>query len=104
MDRPTCKTCPYIDEEGADDDGNVGFCRRYPPSLTADSIRALGSGMLSEAQGVVNQESGHWKPRPLFQLWHEKYLPVMRESEFCGEHPDFPAYIAASKTQDHLKA
>lgn len=71
MDRPTCETCPYwsAHEPGV---ATTGTCRRtspVPPAL---------------------QEQADWFNNIFAGIW-----PVTEESDWCGEHPDFPAYVKA---------
>ena len=91
MKRPTCQTCPFWD----DNDGWSSLtkdesetleeykkraieeydyaceCHRYPPNSPnrTDIVRVYGSD---------------WPVRHLY--------------DWCGEHPDFPEYIASLKT------
>lgn len=66
--RPTCGTCPYWDRAG---DGPYGWCHRYPPQLAPNPDR--------EDRRV------------------EELRPVMSSSRWCGEHPDFPAYLGSRR-------
>lgn len=91
MKRPECRTCPYWDlddprnEESAPEwnpeqesieeylesimDGGYlvgGECRRYPRTYPGRD---------------TNDESSSW--------------PRTDNGDWCGEHPDFPAYIAS---------
>ncbi len=68
MERPTCKTCPYF---YSSEDEVSGSCMRYPPVLIEPPIH-------------FNDHAWDW--------------PVIESNDFCGEHPDFPAYIASLKT------
>ena len=89
MERPTCRTCPYWDLEdyesdcpdfgGTDEEMRShldtdccccasGECRRYP----------------RQTEGMVGRCMVTYWPRSL-------------DSDWCGEHPDFPAYIASLK-------
>jgi hypothetical protein len=86
MERPKCKTCPYMEWDG--DDG--GFCQRFPPRVVADSIR-----FPSEIRRSYDSE-GAGNPL-LFVIWTEQALPVVDSDDWCGEHPDFPAYIKATR-------
>lgn len=68
----TCKTCVYWDEIGEvrDSDEWVGWCRRFPPN----AVGPPGSG----SKGTL--------------------LTVTLREDWCGEHPNFPAYVAALKS------
>jgi hypothetical protein len=70
MDRPTCKTCLYWEPQGIDPD--QGYCRRYPPQH-------------------IDKTESHTDAA-------ERYLvPVTWGDDWCGEHPDFPAWLARQK-------
>jgi hypothetical protein len=78
MDRPRCNTCPYWDQD--EEELKLGKCLRRPPVLPpCDAV---------------------------FAEWQEvdgnPYLGVQPETEYidsCGEHPDYPEFIAALKSQ-----
>ncbi len=78
MNRPTCRTCPYlysnddrglISEEG---DTDLGECQRHPPKIATG--RHVDRHMVEEFRGI----------------W-----PTVHEGDSCGEHPSFPAYLIA---------
>jgi hypothetical protein len=74
-ERPTCKTCPYFRPLSMDVEyGLDGECRRFPPAVLGKSP---------------------YKDNPTHHLegWH----PYVSEGHWCGEHPDFPAYIDSLK-------
>jgi hypothetical protein len=83
--RPTCKTCPYwhdlvTEDEGIenwkDDEVRFGDCRRRAPSPVMIYQMPPNPGSDNRADLVWLQTlNGDW----------------------CGEHPDFPAYIASLK-------
>lgn len=75
-DRPTCPTCPYWQQHEYNDDKDpteltAGLCRRHSP-------RPSMGRMLKE------------EPLEEFPVWPETF-----SSEWCGDHPDFPAYLEA---------
>lgn len=74
MDRPRCETCPFWDKL-TDDVIAFGRCRRHPPTVIPNTYKVL----LDDA--------------PL-TLW-----PKTDRSDYCGDHPDFPAYIDATRGQ-----
>jgi hypothetical protein len=83
--RPTCATCPYWDEPDLDDkfdedEGRYSQCRRRGPRLHAPSCEELDRN-------------------PWWGIW-----PNVFEHDWCGEHPDFPAYLAARKAADATAA
>jgi len=66
-ERPTCETCPYWEEQ----DKHQGLCRRHAP-------RSVIDGELPE-----NEE---YQQFPIY--------PITLDYEWCGSHPDFPAWLA----------
>jgi len=73
MDQPRCKTCPYWDdtEPWEHDDGSlINECRRFPRHWQINSERYFG----------------------VDSAW-----PRTHEDDWCGEHPDFPEYLASLK-------
>jgi hypothetical protein len=71
-----CKTCPYWDESSEDE--NRGWCFRHAPKPLTHP-----------------DESGD-NPWPFVSA--NAFFPQTESDDFCGEHPDFPAYIASLKT------
>jgi hypothetical protein len=81
MERPTCGTCPYwesvtacnirleIHDPHHEDDDIFGTCRRLPPMRSVFSYA-----------GGVHRESD----------W-----PDTNDADWCGEHPQFLAWIKA---------
>lgn len=71
MEKPMCKTCPYheYDEHATGDH----YCMRHAPSP------------------IQNDEPGD----TTFTHWP----PIDIETDWCGEHPNFPAYLASLKPQ-----
>jgi hypothetical protein len=106
MERPTCKTCPYwdtqwdaeidaghLDQEFApDSDMPARDCRRWPPTHSAlDRFRGIGREKQADdlmRRGYADQ--GEW-------------LQTTGD-DWCGEHPDFPAYLASLKSHVTVKA
>lgn len=86
MDRPTCATCPFFAPcEHCGSDGTTdGVCRRMPPG----SPLLFGKREFNKVPGVgyVPTES-RYEP---CAVW-----PHPDASDWCGEHPDFPAYLAS---------
>lgn len=74
MERPTCETCPYWDVFSAGEDD--GFCRRYAP-------RPSQEGLQRPYNPAIKGDR------------REVFPATTKIQEWCGEHPDFPAYIAA---------
>lgn len=83
MDKPTCETCPYWERNKPhkyEDEAMVGTCHRYPIRGSAEIIK--GSDNASEVGVMLDSD-----------------YPETLTSEWCGEHPDFPAYIELLKSQ-----
>jgi len=81
MDRPTCKTCPYWNapkhhEYLDEDEPERGDCRKYNPVFRPD---------MSAEMGACQPWDGWW--------------PTTSETQFCGEHPNFPAWIASRRQE-----
>lgn len=77
MKRPTCGTCPYWDSRNYHEGG--GLCRRFPP------VFAANDRLSQEAKGIVDPWEG--------------IQPISQGSAWCGEHPDFPAYLESLKRE-----
>jgi hypothetical protein len=73
MDRPTCATCPFWWPlgSGAETEG-VAECRRLPPVYHLHPVTAR-----------------------LMPAW-----PVSGRYDWCGEHPDAPAYVKSRPRGD----
>jgi hypothetical protein len=69
MERPKCGTCPYAAPDLISDDGLV--CRRYPPAAHLRVRDVL----------YEHDDNSEWPT-------------VHATIDWCGEHPDFPAYLA----------
>jgi hypothetical protein len=80
MDRPTCKTCPYWDEMDPDeDDKPIGMCHLLPPQYTGKH---------------TSEDSSK---SACLEAWD---FPWTRFDMGCGQHPDFPDWIAARDKHD----
>ena len=86
MERPTCGTCPYWEtssigsSSACPDDANC--CIRYPGVLPTPALFEV----FREEFGDDEDQS------PQDAVW-----PLTKRINSCGEHPDFPAYIASLK-------
>lgn len=68
MERPTCKSCEHFGSLNSVDTSPPSYCHRYPPVLVGvNTIRPIS------------------EPIPVY------------EYQYCGEHTDFPTYIASLK-------
>ncbi len=81
MEKPTCGTCAYWEESYEDQRAVlviVGFCCRYPPVLDCqpDDVDRGGKACFDD------------------QAYKQ---PFTRGSTWCGEHPDFPEWLAATR-------
>jgi hypothetical protein len=85
MERPTCGTCPYWMSLESED--FAGSCKRYPPTIPATESQVGESKSVAEGVG-------------LFLGWS----PTTDNNDWCGEHPDFPAYLKARATEAEPKA
>ncbi len=74
MEQPTCKTCPYWEHDN-ENEYPKGLCKRHAPQALPCSREAV------------------WTGYP-FASWTET-----ESTEWCGEHPDFPAYLESLKPQ-----
>lgn len=72
-DRPTCATCPFWRRPL---EHTYGECRRFPPQSVTAGRRGDNSPL-----GYTDFDS----PRVMAEDW-------------CGEHPDFPAWLAARRS------
>lgn len=91
MEKPTCKTCPFfffLDENFNEvavtqkdvDEGYEGECRRLPPVFTASTCYLPHMPPRYKGDdGVYFTRSSGW--------------PDVLPFNWCGEHPDFPAYL-----------
>ena len=78
MDKPTCATCPYwVHTETADEFTTLGECMRYPPKLLPSYTDDLDSDIQRQ--------------------WQFAAGPIVSDDCFCGEHPDFPAFLESRK-------
>ena len=68
MERPKCETCPYW---VGDPEEPMGECRIHYPEIPSGSPSYLVEGL------------GYW--------------PETSRKAGCGDHPDFPAYLASLK-------
>lgn len=69
MERPSCGTCPYWHVV----DAYSGQCRHRPPALLAS---------------LAQYDDQSWNA-----AW-----PQVAPRDWCGCHPDFPAWIESQKT------
>jgi hypothetical protein len=79
-ERPTCKTCPYwynpMDHDAGATEHDEGECHRRPPAVHVFAF----------------QTQEDWRVR------RETDYPSAADFDWCGEHPDFPAWLASRIT------
>lgn len=86
-ERPTCETCPYF--ELIEDHTGDGACHRRAPSVP-----------MMDLMEIEKDVDGHFRSfvfRARIEPHAEGFPPTTTDG-WCGEHPDFPAYIEAMKT------
>jgi hypothetical protein len=69
--KPTCASCPYYDTSYANGDGSL--CRRHAPRWIFGADRYMDGS---------------------------DDVAMIKPTAFCGEHPDFPAWLAAQAKPD----
>lgn len=95
MERPTCKTCAFwekyhpLDEER---DVALGQCRRYAPTAC---LRGQ-FGIAEDGEAVIGGVGAKEVLWPLVFVGDD-------EDDWCGEHPNFPAYLASLKNAEEPK-
>jgi hypothetical protein len=75
MDQPTCATCPFWEPDTNERPPLIGWCHRHAPRFVA------------EIQARHDAHEG------LDDLAFS--FPKTLAGDWCGEHPDFPAYLAS---------
>jgi hypothetical protein len=80
VDRPTCGSCPYWNPE---DDGGEGYCHRRAPQPSPIEIMKY-----SPKDG----DDCHWG-----SYSQAVVFPQTDWDDWCGDHPDFPAYLKSLK-------
>jgi hypothetical protein len=82
MDRPTCVTCPFWED----------FNEMPEPDIHGNPMGTPGSCRVGRPQLPLTEAAIDHGGDPFFAMW-----PNTDSNEWCGEHPDFPAYIAGLK-------
>lgn len=72
MDRPTCATCPYWKQDV--EEPEIGECHRHAPLSVMLPIR-----------GEIPD---------IYQHSDDPTWSVTDEDDWCGDHPQFPQWIA----------
>ena len=83
MERPTCETCPYLDRWDQPNAVAIGDCHRHAP--------APGDHLYTETYAP--------SPRRQWEDSGQASWKFVHEDDWCGEHPDFPEYLASLKRQ-----
>jgi hypothetical protein len=77
MERPTCETCVYWNE--INQLKYEGECKRHSPRPVS----------ITYQQGAIE---------PDFHNCALSCWPITMDDDWCGDHPDFPAYLASLRT------
>ena len=92
-DRPTCETCYFWAYESGED----GTCRRFPPAIVVELAR-LDENNRHANHGSIDPRDFEWVALSAQVLSSDNSRhPSTSFEHWCGEHPDFPAWIARSK-------
>src|SRR5262245_37725775 len=79
MEKPCCRTCPYwAGSERNINDLDKDECRRYPPDIG-------GRHLPPDHDAPIGQDA----------------FPCTTGGMFCGEHPDFPAWLREQHAPVH---
>ena len=81
MDKPTCETCPFWNKQDAQ--SPWGECRRHTPLFQPDAY-------LTAVTIDPDDEERSW-----FTFMGS--FPLTEHDWWCGDHPDFNAYLDAKK-------
>lgn len=73
-EQPKCAACPYWQRGWWELTNGWGACKRGRPELSSVGGVNVASSLIPEIAGS---------------------FPATYNTEWCGEHPDFPAYLAA---------
>lgn len=92
-ERPSCRTCPYWDVDNPHFDMLDGEGKLTYPELWR---RALEDGR--PIDGQCRRFPRHAAPDDDRHFAVHDW-PATTDYDWCGEHPDFPAYLAALKAQ-----
>lgn len=90
MIRPTCQTCPFWDVVMFPNNGDETYPQEWqdinPEDITAES----------DVSWRGETEFGECRRRPPEgdEIEGTSEFPVTGYYQWCGEHPDFPAYAA----------
>lgn len=99
--RPTCGTCPYWLQTSIDTvpiGYRQGECRRLPPSNIDGRWPETTEGAGHDGIPSFTEKSEEERQRYADENAAEDQSPEQREYwGWCGEHPDFPAYIASRR-------
>lgn len=88
MDQPTCQTCPYWVVYDGD-------CNRVSPDDIGED-HMDGECHRKAPRGAIGLPRGSESGQPLNLDYH---WPMSLRDDFCGEHPDFPAWIASKRAE-----
>lgn len=102
MERPSCKTCPYWAHAAQLlPDADTVFGRRVRKIIDMH----LSGATVKEIAAAIGRT--HKATAKLIDKWcgakdgecrHRVEFVPRSASDWCGEHPDFPTYIAATRS------
>ena len=84
-ERPTCGTCPYWDSDDPMFDVEEGF--EFSPQFTIQEARDRGITVLCPCRRYPPQVDSD----------SDRTWPITWDFDWCGSHPDFPAWLAERK-------
>ena len=74
-ERPTCETCPY-----------------WKSDIVGSKARKARKGSCFKLLPPEGAKTNHGRV-----YTERRYGPSVAHDDFCGKHPDFPAWLAARK-------
>ena len=90
MDRPTCATCPYWERRDNASDRHGAVIAMRKEGLTQEEVAHVFRVSSARIRQIEKEKStGLCRRYPT----HQKKA----EADWCGEHPDFAAFIASRK-------
>jgi hypothetical protein len=95
-ERPTCATCPYFalgSSQDLEDVNATGNCRRSRPQIVSALVFAAAKEFRKQDDSITDAYSNEADDA------FASRFPATIAYEWCGEHPDFPAWLAATRTK-----
>jgi hypothetical protein len=98
MERPTCETCPYWEQGNHEHDQDFnGWCHRYPKRIVETVLRLSVDEEIRRDPSLVDDRTLDCLAYDLSSDNITSCFPTHDKYEWCGEHPQFPAYIESLK-------